>query len=42
MNKLNVYQQNGYRNRYDYLLDLADTAGIDSNVVFELADTWGK
>jgi hypothetical protein len=41
MSKLNIYQQQGFRNRYDYLLDLADSYGIDSYVVFELADMLG-
>jgi len=41
MNKENVYQRQGYRNRYDYLLSLADENGVDSTIVFELADILG-
>jgi len=37
----NVYQENGFNNRREYLEDLADNMGMDSSVVFMLADVLG-
>jgi len=37
----NVYQQNGYENRIDYLKNLARDYGIDENVVLVTADLLG-
>jgi cyclopropane fatty-acyl-phospholipid synthase-like methyltransferase len=37
----NVYQENGFNNRREYLEDLADNMGMDSSVVFMLADLLG-
>lgn len=42
MSKTNVYQENGFKNRWDYLLDLADNYGVDSDVVVGLADMLGE
>lgn len=40
-NKMNIYQENGYESRTDYLQCLADDFGIDQAVVFELAALLG-
>ena len=37
----NVYQENGFNSRREYLEDLADNMGMDSSVVFMLADVLG-
>ena len=37
----NVYQQNGYEDRIDYLKNLARNYGIDENVVLVTADLLG-
>ena len=37
----NVYQENGFNSRREYLADLADNMGMDSSVVFMLADLLG-
>ena len=37
----NVYQENGFNNRREYLADLADNMGMDEDVVFMLADVLG-
>ena len=37
----NVYQENGFNSRREYLEDLADNMGMDSSVVFMLADLLG-
>jgi len=37
----NVYQENGFNSRREYLEDLADNMGMDYSVVFMLADVLG-
>jgi hypothetical protein len=36
-----IYVQNGYKNRRDYLLSLADVYGVEHAVVFEIAGALG-
>ena len=38
----NLYIMNGYKNRRDYLENLASDMGIDPYVVFSLADVLGS
>lgn len=38
---MNVYQENGYLGRRDYLESLADEMGIDKDTVFMLASLLG-
>jgi hypothetical protein len=38
---MSIYQENGFSNRKEYLIDLADTLGIDTNTVFMLAELLG-
>jgi hypothetical protein len=38
----NMYTRNGYKNREDYLRDLADDYGIAPMVVFELSAMLGS
>jgi len=37
----NIYQENGYENRKDYLKSVADEYGIDLGIVRLLADVLG-
>jgi len=39
---MSIYTENGYQNRKEYLLDLADNMGIDPSIVFALADMLGS
>lgn len=36
-----IYQEHGYANREEYLLDLADQFGVKPNAVFILAEMLG-
>lgn len=38
---LNVYQKHGYNNRRHYLECIADDYGLDSQIVFSIADMLG-
>ena len=38
----NVYTMNGYKNRKDYLENLALDMGIEKNIVFSLASLLGS
>ena len=38
----NIYEEKGYADREDYLNNLADTYGVDFQVVKVLADTLGE
>ncbi len=38
----NVYKDNGYENREDYLKGLADDFGVDEAVVFGMAEILGE
>lgn len=38
---MSIYTENGFENRKDYLLDLADTMGLDPSIVFTMADLLG-
>jgi len=38
----NLYIENGYKNRRDYLENLAFDMGIDKYIVFSLADLLGS
>jgi hypothetical protein len=40
-NEMNVYQENGYKSRRDYLECLADDMGIDLETVLMLASILG-
>lgn len=37
----NIYQENGYKNRKDYLKSVADEYGIDLGIVYSLASVLG-
>ena len=39
---MNIYQENGFENRREYLEDLADNFGIDVQTVFTLASILGS
>jgi hypothetical protein len=39
---MNVYQENGYSSRKEYLLSLAEDFGIDKSVVFTIASMLGE
>ena len=39
---MNVYQEQGYKNRPDYLRDLAQELGIDTQTVFLMAELLGE
>lgn len=39
---MNVYQENGYKNRDDYLLSLADEYDLCTGVVYALAEIFGQ
>jgi hypothetical protein len=36
---MNMYIENGYENRHDYLASLADEMGVDMETVFTLASS---
>ena len=38
---MNIYKEHGYKNREEYLQELADENGADLEVVFALADILG-
>jgi hypothetical protein len=38
----NVYQENGYKNRYDYLVCLSEEYGVDKGTVFTIASMLGE
>lgn len=38
---MNIYKENGYENRIDYLQCLAEDFGIDQSIVFEMAALLG-
>jgi hypothetical protein len=38
----NVYQQNGFSNRKEYLISLAEDFGVSKNKVFALASMLGE
>jgi len=38
---MTIYQEHGFSTRKEYLLDLADTLGIDADTVLMLADLLG-
>ena len=38
---MNIYKENGYENRQDYLDSLADDFGIESVTIRDLADILG-
>ena len=40
-NGMDVYQENGYKNRKDYLMQIGDDYGADPQTVFELANVLG-
>lgn len=37
-----VYKRNGYKNRDDYLKDLAANYGVDEETVYSLAEVLGE
>ena len=39
---MNIYQENGYKNRQDYLKCMAEDYGADRETVFMLADMLGS
>lgn len=41
MAEKNIYQENGFENRNDYLRDLANSNGISEDAVFAIADVYG-
>lgn len=41
MKKENVYQENGYKNRKEYLEELSDSYGVELDTVLMLADLYG-
>lgn len=38
----NVYKENGYNSRREYLLELADIYGLDILTVFSIAEVLGE
>lgn len=38
---MSIYNENGFANRKAYLIDLADSYGLDQSIVFALADMLG-
>lgn len=38
----NIYQINGYKNRKEYLIAMAEEYGVDEETVFLMADMLGK
>jgi hypothetical protein len=42
METLNVYQENGFNSRRDYLVSLAEDFGVAQDFVFTLASLLGK
>ena len=38
----NVYEQNGYKNRFDYLKSLSEEYGIEVSTVFAIASVLGE
>ena len=38
----NIYQDNGYKNRRDYLKCMAEDYGVDLETVLVIASTYGK
>ena len=39
---MNIYQRNGFRNRKEYLLSLADFYNLDIYIVYAIAETLGS
>lgn len=39
---MSIYEKRGYKNRKDYLNNLAEDFGIDSYIVFAVADMLGQ
>lgn len=39
---MTIYQEHGFSTRKEYLIDLGDSYGIDSSIVFALADMLGS
>jgi hypothetical protein len=39
---MSIYKQHGFDTRREYLIDLGDSYGIDSTIVFALADMLGS
>lgn len=39
---MNIYQENGYTDRKDYLNTLADDLGVDIETVYTVADLLGQ
>ena len=39
---MNIYQENGFENRKEYLQSLADDYGVDVDTVFAMAAMLGK
>ena len=39
---MNIYQENGYESRKDYLISLSDEYGVSQDKVFLLASMLGK
>ena len=38
----NIYQEHGFENRKEYLIDLADQFGLSPQTVYDLASIMGK
>jgi hypothetical protein len=39
---MTIYKENGFDSRKDYLIDLADSYGLNQSIVFALADMLGS
>jgi hypothetical protein len=39
---MTIYEENGHKNRQEYLLSLADDYGLNPELVFAVADVLGK
>jgi hypothetical protein len=39
---MNVYEQNGYKNRYEYLISVAEDYDVDKTVVLTVAAVLGE
>lgn len=39
---MSIYEENGYKDRRDYLMSVAEEFGVPASVVFNLASVLGK
>lgn len=39
---MNIYQENGFNNRKEYLISLAEDFGLEKSIVFSIASMLGE